>query len=215
LLTINRWEEIKHRIREHYSYQPWTPHSGLDAEFLGDHSAPPQCSDPLKVQYEKCLLLGCIAADRARELPSPLLSKLIHDNISKNYIPSVVNLDGNISISQSEISNTFHSHFAAVYTPKPSSPSHLIRHIPSLPPPFIASLSNPILISDILNTAAHSKKNSAPGPDGIPYCLYARCPLLQALLVNPSSFLSPHCTPLHRLQNLHDDPLLTYEVLPP
>jgi len=46
----------------------------------------------------KCLLLSCIATDRARELPSSLLFKLIYDNISKNYIPSVVNLDGNISI---------------------------------------------------------------------------------------------------------------------
>ena len=31
----------------------------------------------------------------------------------------------------------------------------------------------------------------------------------------PPSFLSPHSTPLHRLQNLHNNPLLTYEVLPP
>ena len=143
----------------------------------------PQCSDPLKVQYEKHLLLGCITADRARELPSPLLSKLIHNKVSKNHIPSVVNLDGNISILQAEISNTFHFHFAAVYTPKLSLLSHFIHHIPSLPPPFIASLSNLILISNMLNVAAHSKKNSAPRLDGIPYYLYAQYPLLQTLLV--------------------------------
>ena len=57
-----------------------------------------------------------------------------------------------------------------------SSTTFLLSHL-------ITSLSNSILISNILNTTAHSKKNSAPRPDGIPYCLYAQCPLLQALLV--------------------------------
>ena len=50
-------------------------------------------------------------------------------------------------------------------------------------PLFISSLSNPILISDILTATAHSKKNFAPGADGIPYCLYSQCPLLQMLLM--------------------------------
>jgi len=184
LSLLDKWEEIKHLIREHFSYRPRPPRSGLTAEFPGDHSVmPPQRSDPLKVQYEKRLLLGRIAADRARELPSPLLSKLIDDNITENHIPGVVIPDGNISVIQAEISSSFHSHFSSVYSAKPSSPSHLTRNIPTLPLPLISSLSNPILVSDILTASARTNKNSAPGPDGIPYSLYAQCPLLQILLV--------------------------------
>jgi len=36
---------------------------------------------------------------------------------------------------------------------------------------------------DLCITVSLCMENSAPGPDGIPFCLYARCPLLQALLV--------------------------------
>ena len=58
-----------------------------------------------------------------------------------------------------------------------SSATFLLSHLPSSLPSATQS-SYPTY-----STAAHSKKNSAPGPDGIPYCLYAWCPLLQALLV--------------------------------
>ena len=56
-----------------------------------------QQSDPLKAQYEKRLLLGCISADRACELPSPLISYIIDHHINENHILGVHCPDGSVS----------------------------------------------------------------------------------------------------------------------
>jgi len=140
-------------------------------------------TDPLKAQYEKRLLLGRISADRARELPPPLISHMIDNRINENHIPGIRRPDGSVSTRQEDIHNGFHSFYSDLYSHKPTSTTHINKNIPRLPPELIASLSNPVTIADVLCVAKGAKKNSAPGPDGIPYSLYERVPILQVLLV--------------------------------
>mgnify|MGYP007114664526 CR=1 FL=1 len=83
----------------------------------------------VNVVWEKQLLFGHISADKAKELPSLLLTQVINDYITQNYILTVVCKDHSISISQVNISNTFYSHFASTYLPKLSSPTLITKHI--------------------------------------------------------------------------------------
>jgi len=88
LSILDRWEGVKDTV--HGIFSGRSSHWRDKKEFPGDHSSlTPQQSDPLKAQYEKRLLLGRISADRARELPSPLISHLIDHHINENHIPGV------------------------------------------------------------------------------------------------------------------------------
>jgi len=91
--------------------------------------------------------------------------------------------NGGISSSHGDISDNFYVYFSKLYTHKPITTTHINKHIPKLPSELISSLSNPITIVDVLSSANSAKKTSAPGPDGIPYCLYQKVPVLQSLLV--------------------------------
>ena len=182
LSILDRWEGVKDTV--HGIFSGRSSHWRDKKEFPGDHSSlTPQQSDPLKAQYEKRLLLGRISADRARELPSPLISHLIDHHINENHIPGVRCPDGSVSTRQEDIHNSFHTFYSDLYSPKPTSTTHINKHIPRLPAELIASLSNPFTIADVLCITKKTKKNSAPGPDGIPYILYERTPILQVLLV--------------------------------
>jgi len=108
---------------------------------------------------------------------------MIDNHINENHIPGIRRPDGSISTQQEDIHNGFHSCYSDLYSHKPTSTTHINKHIPRLPPELIASLSNPITIADVLCVAKNAKKDSAPGPDGIPYSLYERVPILQLLLV--------------------------------
>jgi len=171
LSILNRWEGVKDTVHSIFSYK-WS-HWQDKKEFPGDHSSLlPQQLDPLKAQYEKRLLLGCISTDRACELPSPLISHMIDRNINENHIPGIHTPDGSVSTQQEDIHNSFHSFYSDLYSPKPTSTTHINKHIPRLPTELIASLSNPFTIADVLCITKKAKKNSAPGLDGVLYSLY-------------------------------------------
>jgi len=81
------WESIKRQVRDFFSRRD----RGLADQrigFPGEHPIPVS-PDPVKDAFEKRLLLGRIKADTARELPTPLLSSLINNNITSNHIPAV------------------------------------------------------------------------------------------------------------------------------
>jgi len=179
---LNRWEGVKDTVHGIFSGRSsdWQDKK----EFSGDHSSlTPQQSDSLKAQYKKRLLLGCISANRACELPSPLISHIIDHHINKNHILGVRCPDGSVSTQQENIYNSFHTFYSDLYSPKPTSTTHINKHIPCLPAELIASLSNLFTIADVLCITKKMNKNSAPGPDGIPYILYERTLILQVLLV--------------------------------
>jgi len=166
LSILDRWEGVKNTIHSISSYR--RPHWQNKKEFLGDHSSlSPQQSDLLKAQYEKRLLLGCISADRACELPSPLISHMIDHNINENHILGICTPDGSVFTWQEDIHNSFHSFYSDLYFSKSTSMTHINKHIPRLPTELIASLSNPFTIADIFCITKKAKKNSAPGLDGM------------------------------------------------
>ena len=221
LSILDRWEGVKDTVHSISSYR--RPHWRDKKEFPGDHSSlSPQQSDPLKAQYEKRLLLGRISADRARELPSPLISHMIDHNINENHIPGIRTPDGSVSTRQEDIHNSFHSFYSDLYSPKPTSTTHINKHIPRLPTELIASLSNPFTIADVLCVTKKAKKNSAPGPDGIPYSLYERVPILQVLLIKviQASIQTGRCPPSWGLSYIRPilkpekDPLLASSYRP-
>jgi len=110
------------------SLQP--PHSDAKGQGSGSRAitqvpSPNKGKDPLQAQYKKRLLLARITADKAKELPSPLLTRVIDDRIAQNHIPAVVGNNHRVSTAQVNISNVFGSHFAATYSPKLLSHSNL------------------------------------------------------------------------------------------
>jgi len=111
------------------------------------------------------------------------LDRCYVNHINENHIPGIRKPDGGVSTRQEDIHNSFHSFYSDLYSPKPTSTTRINKHIPRLPPELITSLTNPFTIADVLCVARKAKKNSAPGPDGIPYSLYERVPILQVLLV--------------------------------
>ena len=81
---LAKWE-VKSIIESCFSTRPAVSRRRTGAEFPGDHSdSLSQCTDHLRAQYEKRLLLGRISADKAKELPSPLLTRVINDQIYRN-----------------------------------------------------------------------------------------------------------------------------------
>ena len=131
LPILPQWESIKRQVRDFFSRRD----RGLEDQGIGspgEHPIPVS-PDPIEVAFQKRLLLGRIKADTARELPMPLLSSLIDNNIISNHIPAVKSPSGDLDSSQSGISNAFHQWFESIFTPKPSTLTPLHRHVPSLP----------------------------------------------------------------------------------
>jgi len=215
LSILDRWEGVKDTVHSISSYR--RPHWQDKKEFPGDHSSfSPQSSDLLKAQYKKKLLLGCISTNRARELPSSLISHMIDHNINKNHIPGIHTPDGSVSTWQEDIHNSFHSFYSDLYSSKPTSTTHINKHIPRLPTELIASLSNPFTITDVLCITKKVKKNSAPGLNGVPYSLYKRVPILQVFLIKViQASIQTGCFPpswglsyIQPILKLEKDPLL-------
>jgi len=54
--------------------------------------------------------------------------------------------------------------------------------VPLLPQSSIRALNTPITTQNIVDTASHTKKHSAPGVNSIFYIVYAKVPYLAELL---------------------------------
>lgn len=180
--ALPRWESTKQLIRTFFSNHQ-RRYEDHGEGFSGEHPSLVS-SDPLQEAYEKRLLLGRVSADRARELPTPMLTSLINTNITDNHIPAVRTPSGDACCSQNEISTSFREWFKSLFTTKPSSPTPLHRHIPSLPKGATTALSTPITAEDIMEVATATKKHSAPGIDGIPYLVYIKVPYLLSRVIS-------------------------------
>jgi len=180
LPALPLWETTKRAVRTFFCTHRKRPKYHV-VGFSGEHPTS-DSSDPLAVAFNKSLLLRRVSADKAKELPSPMLSSLIKSNISENHIPAVKTPSGDTDYTQEGISNSFRTWFESLFTPKPSSITPLHRHIPRLPARTAEAISAPITREDIMEAASSTKKNSAPGIDGIPYVVYARVPYLAELL---------------------------------
>ena len=111
--------------------------------------------------------------DSTKELPSKLLSTAI-DNNSPMMIHSITTPLGPTN-NQNGIQKEFLQFYQDLFQSKPCTLSMNLERTSQMNRRRAKMTSSPLSIIEISNVLSTVKKTS-PGPDGIPYTLYRRCP---------------------------------------
>lgn len=194
---IQQWDGVKkkikravitHRFEEAKEAQLWSGGWVVPRELTrvspGHASLSPTGTMILETMVTKRRQMYTRNRDTRKELPDKALSSLINREVADQTFRGLrCTAQDPLQTALPGMSRVIHTHFQERFVSSAVTTTVLSQFIKPLPT-AVGQLGDPILKDEIETFMRHTKPNSAPGMDGLPYRAYTRCHALLHLFTS-------------------------------